>query len=164
MQNIFHRHHGPTDLWVRCGGCHELIYRREFENNLHTCPKCSFHARINAGKRIELLLDPDTWAEEDALLAPADPLGFVSVEQTYASKLTETQLKTGLQEAIITGTGQIEGQPLRLAVLDFGFMGASMGSVVGEKLARATEHSIKDRRPLVIVNASGRARMHEGID
>src|SRR5438046_10621280 len=115
MQNLLHRHHGPPDdLWVRCGGCHDLIYRREFENNLHTCPKCSFHERIGAGKRIELLLDPESWVEEEAGLAPADPLGFISLDQTYASKLTETQLKTGLQEAILTGTGLIEGQPLRV--------------------------------------------------
>src|SRR3954453_8208028 len=90
IQNIFHRHHQmPDDLWVRCGGCHELIYRGEFENNLQTCAKCGFHARLGARDRIETLVDEGTWVEEESGLLPGDPLEFVSLDQTYASKIAE---------------------------------------------------------------------------
>ncbi|MSQ23851.1 MAG: acetyl-CoA carboxylase carboxyltransferase subunit alpha [Chloroflexi bacterium] len=164
MHTLFHRRRQtPDDLWVRCGGCHDLIYRREFDNNLRTCPRCNFHERVPARRRIEMLLDEDTWNEEDVALAPTDPLGFVSLDQTYADKLVETQRKTGLLDAMVAGRGEIEGHPVRLAVCDFGFLGASMGSVVGEKIARAAERSASDGYPLILVSASGGARMHEGI-
>ncbi len=162
--HIFHRHRqGPDDLWVQCGGCHQLIYRREFENNLQTCAKCRHHARLGARERIATLADPDSWSEEDRGLVPGDPLRFVSLGQSYPEKVAETQNKTGLDEAILTGRAAIDGAPVRLAVCDFDFLGASMGSVVGEKVARAAERSAEDRLPLVLVSASGGARMHEGI-
>src|SRR5581483_4258194 len=164
IQNIFHRHRElPDDLWVRCGGCHELIYRGEFENNLQTCAKCGHHARLSATERIGMLADAESWTEEDAGVLPADPLEFVSLDQPYAGKLAETQAKTNLEEAVLTGTARIEGNPVRLAVCDFAFLGASMGSVMGEKIARAAERSLADHRPLVLVTSSGGARMHEGI-
>ncbi|MPZ15147.1 MAG: acetyl-CoA carboxylase carboxyltransferase subunit alpha [Chloroflexi bacterium] len=164
IQNILHRHRQPPDdLWVQCPGCHELIYRREYRNKLQTCPKCNYHGRLIAKDRIESLVDPGTWAEEAAGLRPSDPLGFVSLGQRYPDKVAETQEKTGLDEAVVTGIAQIEGLAARLAVCDFAFLGASMGSVVGEKIARAVERSCADRRPLVLVCASGGARMHEGI-
>lgn len=164
IQNIFHRHRQPPDdLWVQCAACHELLYRKEFQRNLQTCPKCGHHGRLSARDRLETLLDPDSWAEEDRGLLPGDPLGFVSLEQTYASKLSETQEKTGLEEAVLTGAGQVEGFQVRLAVCDFEFFGASMGSVMGEKITRAAERCTADRRPLILVTASGGARMHEGI-
>jgi acetyl-CoA carboxylase carboxyl transferase subunit beta len=155
----------PANLWVRCGNerCKELIYTREFEKNLRVCQKCQFHARLPATERIAMLLDEGSFTEEDHGLKPGDPLGFVSAGQRYQDKLVETQDKTGLPEAIICGTGTIEGTPLRLAVADFSFMGASMGSVVGEKVARAIEHSLEDRKPFLAVCSSGGARMHEGI-
>lgn len=162
--HIFHRHrHGPDDLWVQCAGCQQLIYRREFENNLQTCSKCGHHARLSATERIATLADPDTWIEEDRGLVPGDPLQFVSLGQDYRSKVAETQEKTGLDEAILAGRAQLEGTPIRLAACDFGFLGASMGSVVGEKVARAAERSADDRLPLILVSSSGGARMHEGI-
>lgn len=162
--HIFHRHRqAPDDLWVQCPGCQQLIYRREFENNLQTCGKCSHHARLSARDRIATLADPDSWAEEDSGLTPGDPLEFVSLGQDYPSKVAETQAKTGLDEALLAGRAQLEGTPIRLAVCDFGFLGASMGSVVGEKVARAAERSAEDRLPLVLVSSSGGARMHEGI-
>jgi acetyl-CoA carboxylase carboxyl transferase subunit beta len=150
---------------VRCGNdkCKELIYTREFEKNLRVCQKCQFHARLSAKARIAQLLDEGSFHEEDAGLRPGDPLGFVSAGQRYQEKLTETQEKTGLSEAILCGTGTIEGAPVRLAVADFSFMGASMGSVVGEKVTRAIEHSLEDRQPFLAVCSSGGARMHEGI-
>jgi len=164
IQNIFHRHrHLPEDLWVRCGGCHELIYRGEFENNLQTCAKCGFHARLGALERIDTLVDGQTWREEDTGLLPSDPLDFVSLDQRYIDKVTETQAKTGLEEAILTGTAEIEEYPARLAVTDFSFFGASMGSVMGEKITRAAERCAGDRLPLILVISSGGARMHEGI-
>ena len=162
--HIFHRHrHAPDDLWVQCAGCKQLIYRREFENNLQTCSKCNHHGRLSAVERIETLVDPGTWEEEDPGLIPGDPLQFVSLGQTYPEKVAETQEKTGLNEAVLTGRAAIEGAPIRLAVCDFGFLGASMGSVVGEKIARAAERSGEDQRPLILVSSSGGARMHEGI-
>jgi acyl-CoA carboxylase subunit beta len=162
--HIFHRHRqAPDDLWVQCPGCKQLIYRREFENNLQTCSKCGHHARLTAPERIATLADPDSWSEEDGGLTPGDPLEFVSLGQDYPSKLAETQAKTGLDEAMLAGRAEIEGTRIRLAVCDFAFLGASMGSVVGEKVARAAERSAEDRLPLVLVSSSGGARMHEGI-
>ena len=155
----------PADLWVRCGNdrCKELTYVREFEINLRVCQKCGHHTRLGARERIAQLLDVDTFAEEDGGLRSGDPLGFVSAGQAYRDKLAETQTKTGLGDAVICGTGQIEGVAVRVVVADFTFMGASMGSVVGEKVTRAVEHSIADRLPLLSVCSSGGARMHEGI-
>ena len=164
IQNIFHRHRQlPDDLWVKCGGCHELIYRGEFENNLQTCAKCGHHARLSAWERIEMLVDKDSWVEEGEGLLPGDPLEFVSLDQPYVNKVTETQAKTGLEEAVLTGTARILEHAARLAVCDFAFFGASMGSVMGEKITRAAERSAEDRLPLILVTSSGGARMHEGI-
>jgi len=155
----------PADLWVRCGNerCRDLIYTREFEKNLRVCQKCHHHARLTARERLGQLLDEASFREEDGGLRPGDPLGFVSAGQPYGEKLIESQSKSGMPEAIICGTGLLEEVPLRIAVADFSFMGASMGSVVGEKVARAVEHSIEDRLPLLAVCSSGGARMHEGI-
>jgi len=155
----------PANLWVRCGNerCKELIYTREYEKNLRVCQKCQHHARLPASERLAMLLDEGSFQEEDRDLRPGDPLGFVSAGQRYQDKLIETQDKTGLSEAVICGTGTIDETPLRLAVADFSFMGASMGSVVGEKIARAIERSLEDRRPFLAVCSSGGARMHEGI-
>ena len=155
----------PANLWARCGNerCKELIYTREFEKNLRVCQKCHHHARLPASERIAQLLDEGSFQEEDQGLRSGDPLGFVSAGQRYQDRLVETQNKTGLNEAIICGTGTIEGASVRVAVADFSFMGASMGSVVGEKVARAIERSLEDRQPFLAVCSSGGARMHEGI-
>jgi acetyl-CoA carboxylase carboxyl transferase alpha subunit/acetyl-CoA carboxylase carboxyl transferase beta subunit len=155
----------PTGLWARCGNsrCDALIYQRELKKSLQVCPRCQHHARVSARERLEQLLDPRTFREEDADIQPSDPLAFVSGGEAYRHKLAETQRKTGLAEAVVCGVGQITGSPLRVAVADFAFLGASMGTVVGEKITRAIERSIEDGLPLLAVAASGGARMHEGI-
>jgi acetyl-CoA carboxylase carboxyl transferase subunit beta len=170
IRDLFRRDHRkqpeiPANLWVRCGNerCKDLIYSREFDKNLRVCQKCGHHARLSARERIEQLLDEGTFQEEDAALRPGDPLVFVSAGQAYRDKLSETQEKTGLPEAIVCGVGRIEGVTTRVAVADFGFLGASMGSVFGEKVARAVERTTASRIPFQEVRASGGARMHEGI-
>ena len=152
-----------ANLWLRCERCRDLLYVREFEKNLKVCQKCEHHARLTGRERIEQLLDPDSFREEDACLAPADPLGFSNLDQTYPEKLAETREKSGVNEALVCGRGALEGLALRLAVCEFAFLGASMGSVVGEKLVRAVERCVAERLPLVAVCSSGGARMHEGI-
>ena len=153
----------PEDLWTKCPRCNELLYNRELENNLKVCHKCGYHFRLSSTERISYLADPDTFQEEGAHLRPVDPIGFVSLDQRYEAKLQETQNKTGLVEAVVYGTAQIEGQPAVLFVTDFRFFGGSMGSVYGEKLARAAQLALSRKVGLVTVSASGGARMQEGI-
>ncbi len=152
-------------LWVRCENerCGELLYVREFEKNLNVCHKCEHHARLPARERIQQLVDAGSFREHDRELGPADPLSFAAAGQTYVAKLREAQEKTGLREAAVAGSAEIEASPVELVVLDFAFMGASMGSVVGEKVVRAAGRAGRRRCPLVTVSASGGARMHEGI-
>jgi acetyl-CoA carboxylase carboxyl transferase subunit beta len=152
-------------LWVRCENdrCHELLYVREFENNLKVCHKCEHHARLTARERIRQLADEGSFVEEDTDLASADPLGFAATGESYSRRLVAAAAKTGEHEAAIGGRATIDGVPIELVVLDFGFMGASMGSVVGEKIARAADRAAERGAALVTVSASGGARMHEGI-
>jgi acetyl-CoA carboxylase carboxyl transferase subunit beta len=152
-------------LWVRCENekCRELLYVREFENNLKVCHKCDHHARLSARERIEQLVDEDSFQEHDAELASTDPLNFVASGEPYRRKLREAAAKTGEREAAVCGSATLDSVPIELVVLDFGFMGASMGSVVGEKIVRAADRAASQRSALVTVNASGGARMHEGI-
>jgi acetyl-CoA carboxylase carboxyl transferase subunit beta len=157
-----HKPEIPANLWVRCEQCHELLYVREYEKNFKVCQKCEHHARLSAHERIQQLLDEGTFAEEDATLAAADPLGFRSLDQTYVAKLSENRHKTGLAEAIVCGRGSLEQLPVRLVVCDFGFMAGSMGSVMGEKVTRAVERCLAEGLPLVAVCSSGGARMQEG--
>jgi acetyl-CoA carboxylase carboxyl transferase subunit beta len=156
---------GGDGLWVRCENerCRELLYVREYENNLKVCHKCQHHARLTGRERIGQLVDEDTFVEHDAQLAPADPLGFEAAGASYRRKVAEAVAKSHEREAAIAGSARIEGQPVELVVLDFAFMGASMGSVVGEKLARAADRAGQQHAPLVTVSASGGARMQEGI-
>jgi len=155
----------PDGLWVRCENekCRELLYVREFENNLKVCHKCDHHARLSARERIAQLVDEDSFRERDAELASVDPLNFVASGESYRSKLIETASKAGEPEAAVSGSAALDGIPLEVVVLDFAFMGASMGSVVGEKIVRAADRAAQARSALVTVNASGGARMHEGI-
>ena len=153
----------PDGLWVRCEDCARMVYKKEVEAAMHVCPKCNFHFRINARERLRILLDPETFEERYADLAPGDPLGFVDRE-AYPDRIKRYQQKTGLKDGILTGTGTIEGRPLLIAVTDYFFMAGCMGSVVGEKITRMAEDAIKEHLPLVIVAASGGgARMQEGI-
>jgi acetyl-CoA carboxylase carboxyl transferase subunit beta len=164
MRNLF-RKAPPSQLWVRCENerCKELLYVREFENNLKVCHKCEHHARLTARERIVQLVDAGSFRECDAALESSDPLGFVAAGERYADKLAATGAKTGEREAAVAGRATLDGLPLELVVLDFGFMGASMGGVVGEKVARAAERAAEGASALVTVSASGGARMHEGI-
>src|SRR5579859_742202 len=156
---------GGDGLWVRCENdrCGELLYVREFENNLKVCHKCQHHARLTARERVQQLVDEGSFFEHDADLASGDPLGFSAEGESYRRRLTSAASKTGEREAAIGGSATIEGVPIALVVLDFAFMGASMGSVVGEKIARAADRAAEQRAPLVTVSSSGGARMHEGI-
>jgi acetyl-CoA carboxylase carboxyl transferase subunit beta len=153
----------PDNLWVKCSRCKELIYVKEFENALKVCQKCGHHARLGARERIAQLLDEDTFQEGATGVGPADPLHFTSEGQGYPAKLSEIQDKTGLEEAVIAGMGQIEGRPITVAVVDFAFMGGSMGAVYGEKISRAVQVAVEARTPLLTVSASGGARMQEGM-
>jgi acetyl-CoA carboxylase carboxyl transferase subunit beta len=153
----------PEDLWVKCPSCSELIYSRELEHNAQVCPKCGHHFRLGARARIDLLADEGTFTEWDQGIAPEDPLEFVDPKGSYADKLVQTQRQTGETDSLITGLARIEGRPVVLIVTEWGFMGASMGSVWGEKLARAVERAAADGLPVLSVNASGGARMHEGL-
>ena len=149
-------------LWRQCFQCRELIYTRDLRNNQLVCPKCQYHFRIGALDRIEQLTEADSFQELDGLLSSVDPLDFFDTG-SYAVKLKEASQKSGLPEAILTGTALIKGKLVALAVMDFAHFGGSMGSVVGEKIARLIEHAIKHKLPVVIVSSSGGARMQEGI-
>ncbi len=153
----------PGDLWKKCPGCSELIYTPELENNLRVCPKCGHHFRLRARERIAQLTDPDSFVEWDAEVLPADPLSFEDPSGAYTDKVASTQRKTGEHEALVSGIGTMNGRAIALAVCDFDFLGASMGSVFGEKLTRAIERCAQTGVPLMTVNASGGARMHEGL-
>lgn len=150
----------PDGLWTKCNGCGEIIHRRQLEQNLFTCAKCSYHFRIGSKEYFSLLLDSGSFSEMDKKLQSADPLGFVDTKK-YADRLKETIRKTNLIDAVRTGTGKIDKQPVVVACMDFAFIGGSMGSVVGEKIARATDKALKSRHPLIIVSSSGGARMME---
>jgi acetyl-CoA carboxylase carboxyl transferase subunit beta len=152
----------PDGLWVKCDGCNEVVYKKQLAANSHVCPKCDFHFRIDDRDYIDLLLDPGTFEETDSSLEAVDFLHFKE-KRRYTDKLKEDQRKTGLKDAIRTGAGAIGGIPVVLGVMDFDFIGGSMGSVVGEKVARAADRALEAKQALVTVCASGGARMMESI-
>jgi acetyl-CoA carboxylase carboxyl transferase subunit beta len=149
-------------VWVKCESCKHTLYEGELFDNAHVCPHCGHHFDVEAPRRIELLADEGSFSQIDAELTSLDPLGF-SAAKTYAESLEGGRAKSGLNEAVLTGTATIEGTAVVLGVMDFRFIGASMGSVVGEKIARAFEHATRERLPIVLVTASGGARMQEGM-
>ncbi|MCX7623170.1 MAG: acetyl-CoA carboxylase, carboxyltransferase subunit beta [Thermomicrobium sp.] len=153
----------PDGLWLKCPRCRELVYSREFERNLSVCPRCNYHARLSARQRIASIADPGSFVEWDAELVAADPLGFRALDEPYPQKIQEARRRSGEREALVTGAATILGVPVALAVAEFGFLGASMGSVFGEKFARAAERAAADGRALVAFASSGGARMHEGV-
>lgn len=154
---------GLEQIAVKCPQCRQLIIEREQRRNLKVCPECHYHFKLTARERISLLVDPGSFVEMDADLVSADPLRFVSRGQGYAEKVVQERKKTGINEAIISGFATLDGLPLALGVMDFQFIGGSMGSVVGEKLTRTIEFALEQRLPLLIVCASGGARMQEGL-
>ncbi len=152
----------PEGLWVKCDSCREIIYKKEIEKNLQICPKCNYHFRISATERIHFVVDEGSFTELDAGLASPDPLDFRDTI-SYGERLDENRKKSGLKEALIYGEAAINGRPVIIGIMDFSFMGGSMGSVVGEKIARAAELALERRIPLITVSSSGGARMHEGM-
>jgi acetyl-CoA carboxylase carboxyl transferase subunit beta len=152
----------PEGLWVKCNSCKEIIYRKELDKNLKVCPKCNYHFRISAKERISLLTDDGAFNEIGENLSSSDPLNFKD-QIPYKERLLESCSKTNIKEAAISGSTLISGYPVMLVVLDFSFMGGSMGSVVGEKFAIAAEIAAEREMPLISVASSGGARMQEGI-
>ena len=146
--------------WVKCQSCSALMYFKEIEACLSVCPKCGFHMRISPFERIKILCDEGSFTEKDANLEPIDPLKFVD-SKSYKKRLDENTQKTGRKSAAISGECLIDGRRVQLVIFDFAFMGGSLGSVEGEKIARAAQRAILDKTPLVIVSASGGARMQE---
>lgn len=150
-------------LFVKCENddCGTTLYRKDLTESQHVCPRCGYHFRIGSRERLRLLFDDGKYTELDAGVAPADPLQFVD-NSPYSERLKKAQKNTGMLDALITGEGEIGGRPLVISAMEFGFIGGSMGSVVGEKITLAIEHCIKKRLPLIIVACSGGARMQEG--
>ncbi|MEN8375948.1 MAG: acetyl-CoA carboxylase, carboxyltransferase subunit beta [Gemmatimonadota bacterium] len=152
----------PSDVFEKCGKCAEILYRERLLKNLYVCPACGHHLRIGAASYVRILTDEDSFREIDADLRSDDPLGFVDLKP-YAARLEAAERKASHGDAVLTGTATLEGIPVTLAVMDFSFIGGSMGSVVGEKIARAGRLALERRTPLIVVSASGGARMQEGI-
>ena len=151
----------PPDLWTKCPSCGEMLFNKQLDKILRVCPSCGHHFRLSAEARLAMLLDHGSFAERDAGLESEDPLGFVD-QKTYPDRVAAAQLATGMRDAAVWGTATIDERPVVICVMDFGFMGGSMGAVVGEKVTRAAEHALATRLPLLIVAASGGARMQEG--
>ncbi len=149
-------------LWRKCDACGELLHIPDVNANASVCPRCEHHFPMEWKERIALLVDPGTWAPMDEDLSPRDPLHFFD-SKFYADRLVETQARRGLQDAFVAGRAELQGRPIALGTFDFQFMGGSMGSVVGEKVTRLFEMAREERRPAVVISASGGARMQEGI-
>ena len=151
----------PSHLWTQCPSCGEMLFNKQLARNHNVCTNCDHHFRLGARERIELLVDKGSFTEHDIELVSGDPLAF-SDQKPYPQRIQQSQAKSGEKDAAICGSARIDENAVELAVMDFDFMGGSMGSVVGEKLTRAAERAFVERKPLVIVSASGGARMQEG--
>nr|YP_010722937.1 acetyl-CoA carboxylase beta subunit [Anthurium andraeanum]WDW20942.1 acetyl-CoA carboxylase beta subunit [Anthurium andraeanum] len=149
-------------LWIQCENCYGLNYKKFFTSKLNICEQCGYHLKMTSSERIELLIDPGTWDPLDENMVSADPIEFHSEEEPYRDRIDFSQRKTGLTEAVQTGIGQLDGIPIAIGVMDFQFMGGSMGSVVGEKITRLIEYATNQSLPVIIICASGGARMQEG--
>ncbi len=151
----------PDGMWEKCPSCGEIIHKKQLETNLWTCTKCGHHFRIGSTEYIQILIDRGTFRETDKKMRSADPLGFEDTKK-YNERIAETIKKLGLNDAVKTGTGKLNGIDVAFGCMDFKFIGGSMGSVVGEKIARLTDRAFKNKIPLIIISASGGARMMEG--
>jgi acetyl-CoA carboxylase carboxyl transferase subunit beta len=151
------------NLAVKCVKCKEILYGRDLDKNLKVCPRCGYHFKLTAQERIALLVDTNSFVETDTNIISTDPLNFATRSQSYAAKLAEERSTTGLNEAVVSGHATIDGLPLALAVMDFRFIGGSMGSVVGEKITRTIELGLEKKFPVLVVSTSGGARMQEGL-
>jgi acetyl-CoA carboxylase carboxyl transferase subunit beta len=152
----------PDGLWVKCDNCSDIIYKKELEKKLYVCPKCDYHFRINSRHYVDILMDKNSFTEFNQNITSADPLKFKD-NKKYTDKYKAAVQKTGISEAVVTGTGKVDGQDTVFCIMDFSFLGGSMGSVVGEKISRAIDVALEGKTPVVIVSASGGARMHEGV-
>ena len=152
----------PQGLWQKCPGCSQVVHEIELAQNQRVCPRCDYHFAQSAKERIENLLDPDSFVERDGNLRSEDTLQFQGMA-TYKDRLKKYQAATGLTDAVLSGHGMIEGYKVAIAVMDFSFLAATMGSVVGERITRAIEFGTENRCPVIIVSASGGARMYEGM-
>ena len=151
----------PEGLWVKCPGCAKVIYNKELDHNLHVCPHCGHHFRIRAAARLRSLFDGGSWAEHFPNIVSTDPLEFKDTKP-YRDRLRATIESTGVKDAVIVGTGCLDGRDVVIAAMEYAFIGGSMGVVVGEKITRAVEMALERRQPLIIVSCSGGARMMEG--
>jgi acetyl-CoA carboxylase carboxyl transferase subunit beta len=149
-------------LWVKCEGCRQIIWKKDLEENLNVCPKCEKHFRLDARSRLALLLDENEYETFDENLSSTDPLKFVDLKP-YSSRLKQAQHDTGLKDAVINAQGKLMGRPVIASAMEYAFIGGSMGAVVGEMITRAIERAVDSRTPLIIVSASGGARMMEGV-
>lgn len=149
-------------LWVKCDDCRQIIWKKDLEENLHVCPKCDKHFRIDARTRLAQLIDGDEYEVDDANIASTDPLNFTDLKP-YASRLKQAQADTGLADAVINVRGKMSGRPVIVSAMEYAFIGGSMGAVVGEAITRAIERAAEGRLPLIIISASGGARMMEGV-
>ena len=147
-------------LWVKCESCRTIVFRKDLEQNLYVCPKCQFHFKMSAKLRLAMLLD-GRWTEHDAGMMSTDPLRFVDTKP-YARRIKDAQKKLGMNDAVMTAEGQLAGRPVVCCAMEFGFIGGSMGAVVGEKVTRGIEMATETRQPLIVVSCSGGARMMEG--
>lgn len=148
-------------LWVKCENCRQIIWKKDMEENLNVCPKCDKHFRIDARTRLAQLLDDDQYDVFDSNLVSTDPLKFVDLK-AYSSRLKQAQADTGLKDAVINARGKLNGRPVIVSAMEYAFIGGSMGAVVGETITRAIEHATESKQPIIIVSASGGARMMEG--
>lgn len=152
----------PEGVWVKCAGCGAVVYSRKMERNFQVCPDCGHHHRLDVGGYIRLLADEGTFSEYNSEIKSLDPLGFRDSKK-YVDRISASMKKTGRNEAVITGSAELAGHPVVLTVMDFEFLGGSVGSVVGEKIARAIDRSLEENRPLVLLSCSGGMRMQEGM-
>jgi len=148
----------PTDLWTQCPNCQEMLYNKQLDKNQRICTRCGHHFRLRVDARLTQLLDRDSFREQDAGLESVDILGFVD-QKPYPERLAAARVSTGVRDAAVWGTGTISGTKIVICVMDFAFMGGSMGTVVGEKVTRAAEHALAERLTLIVISASGGARM-----
>ncbi|RLB64122.1 MAG: acetyl-CoA carboxylase carboxyl transferase subunit beta [Deltaproteobacteria bacterium] len=152
----------PEGIWLKCNQCGAQLYRAEVERNLHVCPKCDHHMRVNARDRLDMFLDSSSGREISEQLEPVDPLKFKDSKR-YRDRVSQSQKNTGERDALVTMTGKLKGQPVVVCAFEFSFMGGSMGSVVGEKFSRAARYARENRMPLICYSASGGARMQEAL-
>jgi acetyl-CoA carboxylase carboxyl transferase subunit beta len=151
-----------SDYWTRCNNCRRILYKQDILDNLSVCPACDFHFRLTAPERLEMLFDPGNCELYDQSVYPVDALNFVDLK-SYADRLSKSREKTSFPDAVLNAVGTMEGTRVLISAMEFGFMGGSMGSVVGEKITRALERARDERLPLIVVSCSGGARMQEGV-